>query len=186
MNIINIYYTILLFHTVYGLIIYNYVLKQLSIIEKITKITIQINIANTCYYIYKILVLNNYIQFDISSHVISILYNLNGIVSIGYIVYRYLIEPVHNFYIYYDSVQLHLFNLLYMTCELYMNAYIPVYIESTAILTLVLFIAWGPLYYYHSKWNYNICLYKILGVYCIFSIYLVHYMIIYTVDIIKN
>lgn len=186
MDIINIYYGIILSHSIYGFLIYGYLLKNIPIIEKITKITIQVNTVNLIYYFYRILLVNNFIVTDISSYLFSLLFNYNLIVCIGYIIYRLYIEKLHNFFIYYDSVQLHLFNFIYMIAEMFHISYSELYFESNIILSIIIFNAWIPLFYFYNKWNYSVCIYDIFGIGCIFSMFLLNNLIIYYMYSIKN
>lgn len=186
MELISIYYILIIVQIFLALKIYNHLVKNTTRLESLTKLTIQVNIANIVYYIYKFLLINNYITIDNVSYFISILFNLNLIITIGFFIYRYYLQPVHNFFVYYDSIQLHVFNLVYIVIELWMHHYIPLYFESTILLSLMLFISWGPLYYYYKQWNYNICLYETIGIYCIISIYIAHSISIYMMDIITK
>ena len=186
MDIFNLYYGIIFAHSIYGFLIYGYLLKNLPLIEKITKITIQVNILNLIYYFYRILLLNNFIYTDNSSFLFSLLFNYNLIVFIGYIIYRLYIEKLHNFYIYYDSVQLHFFNLIYMIAELGQIEYNQLYFESNIILSIIIFNAWIPLYYFCNKWNYNVCIFNILGIGYICIMYILNNFTTYMINTIKN
>jgi hypothetical protein len=178
---LTIYYETIIGQIVLAFILYKYAIN-LCFIEKYFKMTIQVNLLNLIYYIYRLLYVKEYIVYEISKYYFSILVNLNYVITLGYIIYRFFYYE-RDFFLYYDTIILHLYNCVNILIETSyiledINTY-QYYIESNLILSLIIFISWYPLLIIYKRWNYDLNLTTIFGKLCILSIYVFYNIIIY-------
>lgn len=184
-NIEELFYYYVISQTLFAFIIYNKTLNT-SILEKVTKITIQVNILNLIYYSYRICQINELIETVDLSIPLSILINLNVVVSGGYIIYRNILDFKPLYFIYFDSVILHIYNLIFIIFELNYYNYIIEYYYSNICLSIIILRAWYPLYRLYGIWNYNVNLHTNIGKLYIISIYLYMNSLVYIVSSLKN
>ena len=184
-NIQELFYYYVISQTLFAFIIYNKTLNA-SILEKVTRITIQVNILNVIYYSYKICEINQLIKPVDLSIISSILINLNLVVSGGYIIYRNIVNYKPLYFIYFDSVILHIYNLIFIIFELNYHNYLIDYYYSNIYLSIILYNAWYPLYRLYGIWNYGVNLHTNIGKLYIISIYLYMNSLVYIVSLLKN
>lgn len=183
-NVQELLYYFFISQILIAFIIYNKTLNA-SILEKISRITIQVNILNIIYYSYRICQTTQLIENIDLSIPLSILINLNVVVSGGYIIYRNIVDYKPLYFIYFDSVILHIYNLIFVIFELNYYNYVIDYYYSNICLSIIIFNAWYPLYKLYGIWNYNVNFERFIGKLYIISIYLYMNSLVYIASLLK-
>ncbi len=181
-------YYVLIISQLFGSLLLYHLTLNINTLEKFTRITFQVNVLNIIYNIYRLLIIYDIVIPIDLSYIVSILINLNMVVSVGYHLYKKMVcNAKYLYFVNFDAIILHLYNLIFICIELVFYDYKVCYLYSNLILSIILYIAWAPLYYIYNRWNYNVDLHSVIGIIYLLGIYVCHIITIYFMsNMIKN
>ena len=181
-------YYVLIISQLFGSLLLYHLTLNINTLEKFTRITFQVNVLNIIYNIYRLLIIYDIVIPIDLSYIVSILINLNMVVSVGYHLYKKMVcNAKYLYFVNFDTIILHLYNLIFISIELVFYDYKVCYLYSNLILSIILYIAWAPLHYIYNRWNYNVDLHSVIGIIYILGIYICHIITIYFMsNMIKN